>query len=325
LHILEVLVVLASTLLLMSSSRKLPAAKMASDMSKTDRMAKMANSINTNAGALIALQNLNATSRDLNVTQNRVNTGLKVSSAKDNGAIFAIATNQRAEMGALDAVKNSMQRGQSIVDVALAAGETVVKALEEQKSLAVAISNATGDALKAYVTDYNALGAEITKALAGATFDGVNLWTDTTAAGANISVKTGTGTNDNFVLKGGAAATTATAPASATALVISNYAAPSAADVTAMQGLTTVVTGSITAFTSELGAMGTKSKSLERSLIFTNKIQDAVEVGIGNLVDADLAKESAKLTALQTKQQLGVQALGIANQSSSILLGLFRG
>jgi flagellin len=227
-------------------------------------------------------------------------------------------------MGALDAVKNSMQRGQSIVDVALAAGETVVKALEEQKSLAVAISNATGDALKAYVTDYNALGAEITKALAGATFDGVNLWTDTTAAGANISVKTGTGTTDNFVLKGGATATTATAPASATALVISNYTTPSAADITAMQGLTTVVTGSITAFTSELGAMGTKSKSLERSLIFTNKIQDAVEVGIGNLVDADLAKESAKLTALQTKQQLGVQALGIANQSSSILLGLFR-
>jgi flagellin len=285
----------------------------------------MANSINTNAGALVALQNLNATSRDLNVTQNRVNTGLKVSSAKDNGAIFAIATNQRAEMGALDAVKNSMQRGQSIVDVALAAGETVVKALEEQKSLAVAISNATGDALKAYVTDYNALGAEITKALAGATFDGVNLWTDTTAAGANISVKTGTGSTDNFVLKGGAAATTATAPASATALVISNYTTPSAADVTAMQGLTGVVTGSITSFTAELGAMGTKSKSLERSLIFTNKIQDAVEVGIGNLVDADLAKESAKLTALQTKQQLGVQALGIANQSSSILLGLFRG
>ncbi|WEK56820.1 MAG: flagellin [Candidatus Brevundimonas phytovorans] len=284
----------------------------------------MANSINTNAGALVALQNLNATSRDLNVTQNRVNTGLKVSSAKDNGAIFAIATNQRAEMGALDAVKNSMQRGQSIVDVALAAGETVVKALEEQKSLAVAISNASGDALKAYVTDYNALGAEITKALAGATFDGVNLWTDTTAAGANISVKTGTGTTDNFVLKGGATATTATAPASATTLVISNYTTPSAADITAMQGLTTVVTGSITSFTSELGAMGTKSKSLERSLIFTNKIQDAVEVGIGNLVDADLAKESAKLTALQTKQQLGVQALGIANQASSILLGLFR-
>ena len=284
----------------------------------------MANSINTNAGALIALQNLNNTSRDLSITQNRVNTGQKVSSAKDNGAIFAIATNQRAEMGALDAVKNSMQRGQSIVDVALAAGETVVKALEEQKSLAVAISNATGDALKAYVTDYNALGAEIDKALKGASFDGVNLFTDTTAANAPISVKTGTGATDNFNLKGGVAATTATTVATSTAFVVVNPNAPTAGEVTAMQGLTGVVDGAIKAFTSVLGDLGTKSKSLERSLTFTSKMQDALEVGVGNLVDADLAKESARLTALQTKQQLGVQALSIANQSSSVLLGLFR-
>jgi flagellin len=284
----------------------------------------MANSINTNAGALIALQNLNNTSRDLSITQNRVNTGQKVSSAKDNGAIFAIATNQRAEMGALDAVKNSMQRGQSIVDVALAAGETVVKALEEQKSLAVAISNATGDALKAYVTDYNALGAEIDKALKGASFDGVNLFTDTTAINAPISVKTGTGATDNFNLKGGAAATTATTVATSTAFVVVNPNAPTAGEITAMQGLTGVVDGAIKAFTSVLGDLGTKSKSLERSLTFTSKMQDALEVGVGNLVDADLAKESARLTALQTKQQLGVQALSIANQSSSVLLGLFR-
>ena len=140
----------------------------------------MANSINTNAGALVALQNLNNTSRDLSITQNRVNTGMKVSSAKDNGAIFAIATNQRAEMGALDAVKQSMQRGQSIVDVALAAGETITKALEEQKSLAVAIeSSVAGSAAEtAYLADFNALGNEITKALGGANFDGVNLFYD---------------------------------------------------------------------------------------------------------------------------------------------------
>ncbi|MGH7018996.1 MAG: flagellin, partial [Brevundimonas sp.] len=281
----------------------------------------MANSINTNAGALIALQNLNNTSRDLATTQNRVNTGQKVSSAKDNGAIFAIATNQRAEMGALDAVKNSMQRGQSIVDVALAAGETVVKALEEQKSLAVAISNATGDALKAYVTDYNALGAEIDKALKGATFDGVNLFTDTTAAGVTISVKTGTGSTDNFALKGGAAAAGATTVATSTAVTVADYNAPTAGEKTTLTGLTGAVDTAIKAFTSVLGDLGTKSKSLERSLTFTSKMQDALEVGVGNLVDADLAKESARLTALQTKQQLGVQALSIANQSSSVLLG----
>ena len=268
----------------------------------------MANSINTNAGALVALQNLNNTSRDLSITQNRVNTGMKVSSAKDNGAIFAIATNQRAEMGALDAVKQSMQRGQSIVDVALAAGETITKALEEQKSLAVAIeSSVAGSAAEtAYLADFNALGNEITKALGGANFDGVNLFS---VAAADIEVKTGTGATDKFVLKATGAATTvgtaggATVRAGATAALVETE---------------------IKAFTAVLGSLGTKSKSLERSLTFTSKIQDALEVGVGNLVDADLAKESAKLTALQTKQQLGVQALSIANQSSSVLLGLFR-
>ncbi|MET4683235.1 flagellin [Brevundimonas faecalis] len=268
----------------------------------------MANSINTNAGALIALQNLNNTSRDLAVTQNRVNTGQKVSSAKDNGAIFAIATNQRAEMGALDAVKQSMQRGQSIVDVALAAGETITKALEEQKSLAVAIeSSVAGSAAEtAYLADFNALGNEITKALGGASFDGVNLFS---VAAADIQVKTGTGSTDLFTLKAtGAATTVATAGGG-----IARAGATAAAVDTALK-----------AFTAELGSLGTKSKSLERSLSFTSKMQDALEVGVGNLVDADLAKESAKLTALQTKQQLGVQALSIANQSSSVLLGLFR-
>lgn len=263
----------------------------------------MANSINTNAGALVALQNLNATSRDLNVTQNRVNTGMKISSAKDNGAIFAIATNQRAEMGALDAVKQSIQRGQSIVDVALAAGETVVAALTEMKSLAVALE-ADGDAASAnsiaLQADYDALQSEIDEVLKVASFDGVNLWD--TATGA-ISVKTNTGdaAANTFVV--GLAAVSTGTPAGATS-----------ADVDT----------AIKAFTADLATLGTQSKSLERMTIFTGKMQDALEVGIGNLVDADLAKESAKLTALQTKQQLGVQALSIANQSSSVLLGLFR-
>ena len=80
----------------------------------------------------------------------------------------------------------------------------------------------------------------------------------------------------------------------------------------------------MTAVTTALSTLGTQSKSLGRQITFVNKLQDALEAGVGNLVDADLAKESAKLTALQTKQQLGVQALSIANQGSSILLSLFR-
>ncbi len=254
----------------------------------------MANSINTNQGALIALQSLNQTNRDLGVTQNRINTGQKVSSAKDNGAVFAIATNQRAELGALDAVKGSLNRGQSIVDVALAAGDTIVAALTEQKALAVNIeAGGSTETLAAYQADFDALQVEIESALAGAEFDGQNLFV------ADVDVVTDTaGTTKSL---GGAAVTVEAAGATG-------------AEVEA----------AITAFTSVLAGLGTTSKSLERSATFTSKIADALETGIGNLVDADLAKESAKLQALQTKQQLGVQALSIANQSSGILLSLFR-
>ena len=87
---------------------------------------------------------------------------------------------------------------------------------------------------------------------------------------------------------------------------------------------TAIVDAAIKEVTSDLATLGTQSKSVGRQLTFVGKLQDATEAGIGNLVDADLAKESARLTALQTKQQLGVQALSIANSSSSILLGLFR-
>ena len=282
---------------------------MASDNVKDKGTAKMANSINTNVGAMVALQNLNATNRELTVAQNRVNTGLAVATAKDNGAIFAVASNMRADMGALTAVKNSIQRGQAVIDIALAAGETISKALEEQKALAVAIqSSAAGSASEtAYLADFNALGTEITAALAGATFDGTNIYSAGSATN-NLVVQTSiTGT---YTVHGVAAA--ATTVATATGTVVRAGATVAAVDAAGA------------AFNARLATLGSHSKSLERQLTFTSKMQDALESGVGNLVDADLAKESARLTALQTKQQLGVQALGIANQSGSILLGLFR-
>ncbi|MGZ9098262.1 MAG: flagellin [Brevundimonas sp.] len=253
----------------------------------------MANSINTNSGALIALQSLNQTGRELGVTQNRINTGLKVSSAKDNGAIFAIAAGLRAEGAALDSVKTSIQRGQGAIDVALAAGDVIVEALKEQKALAVSIASAeAGSAAEtAYQADFDALTDEITSALAGANFDGVNLF----EADADVITDT---EGTTFSLGG--------------SLVV--VAAPTAA----------AADTALSDFTAKLATLGTASKSLDRQLSFTAKVQDALEIGVGNLVDADLAKESARLQALQTKQQLGVQALSIANQSSSILLGLFR-
>ena len=263
-------------------------------------------SVNTNYGAAIALQNLNKTNSELERTQNRINTGMKVSSAKDSGAIFAIATGQRANAAAQDAVRSSIQRGQSIVDVAMAAGDTITSALEEQKGLAVSIAGSTGAAQTSYLAEYNALGTEIASALSGASFDGVNLFSANAAA---ITVQTGAGTSYTLKAIAGAAtsvATTTTAVAGDAGTIVAT------------------VDGAISAFTTILSDFGTKSKSLGRQITFVNKLQDSLEAGVGNLVDADLAKESAKLTALQTKQQLGVQALSIANSSSQTLLSLFR-
>ncbi|MHC3128058.1 flagellin [Brevundimonas sp. GN22] len=284
----------------------------------------MANSVNTNRGALIALQNLNATNRSLEVTQNRVNTGMKVSSAKDNGAIFAIATSQRAEMGAQDAVKQSIERGKSIVDVALAAGETVVEALTEMKSLAVAIQDAVAgsDTANKLNADFSALVTEIRSAVAGATFDGVNLF-KANAAAVEVTINTAS-SNNKFTVK--AAAGTASGAIAADGSIDPTINATGTAfnfDTLTARTAANVETA-INNFTSVMADLGTKSKSLDRQLTFVGKMQDSLETGIGNLVDADLAKESAKLTALQTKQQLGVQALSIANQSSSIVLSLFR-
>ena len=292
----------------------------------------MANSINTNRGALVALQTLNATNKALETTQNRVNTGMSVSSAKDNGAIFAIATSQRAEMGAQDAVKQSLQRGQSIIDVALAAGETVVDALTEMKALAVSIQddagNGAGDGFsengKKLVADFEALVKEVHTALAGAKFDGVNLF-DATAAGEPVQVSTNT-SGGKFVLKGGADATTASADDLKFEGTVAAGVWTSSDDYDKQKANYTAakVEEAINAFTTTLADLGTKSKSLDRQATFVGKLQDSLEAGVGNLVDADLAKESARLTALQTKQQLGVQALSIANSSSSIMLSLFR-
>jgi len=226
-------------------------------------------SINTNYGALVAAQSLAATSRELETVQNRVTTGKKIGSAKDNGAIWAIAQGQKGQMMALNATMNALQRTQSINDVGLAAGDTIMEALNQMKALVAEPVSTARDA------DLNALKAEVAAARTGAVFDGTN------------------------ALAG---------------LTMTFAATPTSAEIDA----------AITAATTSLQTLGTSSKSAARSLAFNVKLQDALEAGIGNLVDADLAKESARLTALQTKQQLGVQALGIANQSSSILLGLFR-
>ncbi len=273
------------------------------------------NSVNTNVGAMIALQNLQTTNAELGVVQSRVNTGKKIVSAKDNGAIWAIAQGQRSEIGALNAVKDSLQRGQSATDVALAAGESVSDLLVQlkEKALAASDTSLTTSSRRALNEDFKAIRDQITTVVGNATFNGVNLINNSTTVGfkalSNASGSTITVNDENLSL-GGANVTLA-----ATATIGTSTLAATA--------LTTINT-SLNNVSAALARLGTGANSLSTHLKFVGKLQDSLESGVGNLVDADLAKESARLQSLQTKQQLGVQALSIANSSTSILLGLFR-
>jgi flagellin len=273
------------------------------------------NSVNTNTGALVALQNLNKTNSELGTTQNRINTGQKVSTAKDNGAIWAIAQTQRGTANALNAVKGSLERGQSTIDVAMAAGETVSNLLIEMKEKSLAASDTTLDTTSraALNEDFKALRDQITKAVTNADFNGANM---IKAAGASVvALANADGTSKITVAAqslalGGANVTVAAAASLGTATIAA--------------AMVTTVSTSITNVGAALAKLGTGSKALESHLSFVSKLQDTLDAGVGNLVDADLARESAKLQALQTKQQLGIQALSIANGATNSLLGLFR-
>ena len=273
-------------------------------------------SVNTNIGAMVALQNLNATNMELGQTQNRINTGKKVSSAKDNGAIWAIAQGQRATSQALNAVKDSLNRGTSAIDVAMAGGESVSDLLTQMKEKALAASDTSLDTASrtAMNEDFKALRDQIAKAVANADFNGVNLLkTGATpiAALANADGSSKLTVGAEIMALGGSIVTVATTGTIGT--------------VTTAAAMITTVTNSIANVSASLARLGTKAKAYEMHTTFIGKLQDSLDAGIGNMVDADLAKESAKLQALQTKQQLGVQALSIANQTPQTIMSLFRG
>jgi len=275
----------------------------------------MVMSVNTNTGAQVALQNLNATNASLAVVQTRINTGKSVATAKDNGAIWAIAQGQRADIGALGAVKQSLDRGVSAVDVALAAGETVSDLLLQMKEKALAATDLSlkTSARAALNEDFKALRDQIASVTTNAEFNGVNL------------LKTGaTGFQALANAQGNSTLTVSAEVLSLGGANVSVATTQSIDTLTKATASLTAVNNSIDKVSASLARLGTKSKALTTHTNFVGKLADALESGVGNLVDADLAKESAKLQALQTKQQLGVQALGIANQTPQLVLSLFR-
>ena len=415
----------------------------------------MSNSINTNYGAQVALQTLNATNKALDTSQNRISTGLRVASAADDSAVYAIAQNLRSQNTALDTVTASLQRGVSTTGVASTAGSAISDLLTQVQSTVLAASDTSLDASSraAYQQKYQSLTSQISTYIKNASFNGVNLLDGSTAnysalanadgtstisvSGQNLKLATSatggsigsfstvagsatpptlgtyatrvTGASTvNIALDGGTAIavslsatggsagngtyTTAdlvsainntaglsgvasvdtngglklVSPTNTTVSPVTITGTVNGAAVTAAQlgvgsltgsagvlataftetggggviqfsgqeafttttnyaDLITKIKSSISAVSTALGNIGNASNAFSNHASFVSKLQDSIVTGIGNLVDADVAKESASLNALQTKQQLGVQALSIANSSSSVLLSLFRG
>ena len=273
-------------------------------------------SVHTNTSALTALQNLNKTNDQLAETQNRVNTGLRISNAKDNAAIWAIAQGQRADIGALGAVKISLQRATSIAEVSLTAGDTISDLLVQLKERVVSAMDTSLDvnSRTALDSDFKALLRQITQVVDNSTFDGANLFK-------------GNGGNIQF-LSNAEATSRLTLSTRTLALGGSNITIPAAAGITTVTIATTILArldASISNVNQALGNLGSQAKQIDAHLSFVSKLTDVLEAGVGNLVDADLAKESARLQALQVQQQLGAQALSIANSAPQIILQLFRG
>jgi flagellin len=277
----------------------------------------MSVSVHTNTAAMIALQNLNASNRELEDVQQKISTGLAVSTAKDNASVYAIAQSQRADLGGLSAVKDSLHRAASIADVSMAAGASVSDLLNQLREKVIGAMDTSIDTTSrnALDSDFKSILGQISHIVENATFNGSNIIDGSLSK--NIQFIANADANSVITLSVrtmalGASIITVTANSTLSTITL------------ATQVLTKLDT-SISNLNANLGALGSQAKQIEGHLSFVDKLNDAIKGGIGNLVDADMAKESSRLQALQVQQQLGTQALSIANQAPQQILSLFRG
>ena len=273
------------------------------------------NSINTNAQSILALQSLNRTNAELAGVQKRVSTGYRVSDARDDGGAFAVAQSVRSDVAGLTAVNEQLGGAKGLLQVTFAALSQVSEAMREARAALTRLSDSalSTEQFNQYKTQYTALRSQITGFLNDAKYNGRSLLS-TTAAGPSNS--------DNIITIQNEDGAQLTINAIEKAKLLIDPAPANAADAVIL--LTTKFQPTEDAIGAALNQLGTTDQYVEKQINFNKDKMDALNAGIGSLVDADLAKENARLQALQVRQQLGVQTLGIANQGPQVLLSLFR-
>ncbi|WP_149535336.1 flagellin [Siccirubricoccus phaeus] len=273
------------------------------------------NSVNTNIGAKVALQSLNRTTTELEATQKRISTGYRVADAQDDGAAFAVAERVRGDIAGTISANEQLGGAKGLLDVTNAALENVSTSLQSLKTLTVKLAD--GTLTDEQRTQYQASVKEITNNIKSfindANYNGMNVADGTNAAVDVITNAEG----DRYTITGFDGLTSIFNAIS----TFNTYTAGSAAAALTTTG---VLTSTIATTLTQLNNFGSYSNYITTKIDYNKAKIDAQEGGLGALVDADLAKESAKLQALQIRQQLGTQALSIANQAPQTLLNLFR-
>jgi len=307
-------------------------------------------SINTNTAAMTALKSLQATNSALETTQSRISTGLAVNDASDNAAYWSIATTMRSDNKALGTVNDALGLGAAKVDVAYTGMNSAIEVVDEIKSKLVAAREPGVDKSKVQ-SEISELQNQLTSIANSASFSGENwLQQDSSATGysatkeivasfnrsASGAVSVGTVDVDISKTKlfdAGAGATeigildtnfTTTGTAAVTKNVSDLDISVAGIDADDIDDMITAVDSAITKMTTAASDLGASKGRIDMQKDFVGNLMDAIDRGVGTLVDADMTKESTRLSALQTQQQLGAQALSIANGSAQSILGLFR-
>ncbi len=321
-------------------------------------------SLLTNMSAMSALQNLSATQKSLQQTQGQISSGLRVASAADNAAYWSISTTMKSDTGALSAVTDALNLGSSTVGVATAGLNSTLTILNQMKQDLVTAQTPGVDITKVQ-TDIAAQQAQLKSIASSASFNGVNLLsTDSSATGysattsiiasfsrsssgavtigtiginnANTTLVDANATaasNVGILTKAGAALTTAADTsadgAASTGGVdkesILGFKLSATTTAAALTALSTDIDTAIKAATTAGSTLGATKTRIDSQSTFVSALSDAITSGVGSLVDADMNVASTRLQALQTQQQLGIQALSIANQNSQLILKLFGG
>lgn len=305
-------------------------------------------SILTNSAAMTALTSLQATNASLETTQYRISTGLKVGQASDNAAYWSIATTMRSDNKALGTVQDALGLGSAKVDVAYTGMNSAIDVVDEIKAKLVAAREPGVDKSKIQ-SEIGELQNQLTSIATSASFSGENwLSHDSSAAAysatkdivasfnraADGTVSVGVVTVDTSASKlfdANAGATGildtnfTTTGAGAVTVSVSNLDITAAnIDDTDIDEMISAVDGALLSMTTAASDLGASKGRIDMQTEFVSSLMDAIDRGIGTLVDADMTKESTRLSALQTQQQLGTQALSIANSSAQSILSLFR-